>query len=88
MTAYEHDGVVFDLTVTHTDVTGVEWQWSGSYNAAGEPLMGCPERGSVILHPALVSLPDLYAWHGPLIPNPRKATAALYRHVLLSAVTG
>lgn len=87
MTAYMHDGVRFDLDVTYTDVTGVEWQWSGTRNEAGEPLMGSPERGSVILHLPLVSLPDLYRWHGPLIPNPRKATAALYRRVLLTAVT-
>ncbi|GGV36602.1 hypothetical protein GCM10010293_39950 [Streptomyces griseoflavus] len=68
-------------------MTGVEWQWSGGYNAAGEPLMGAPERGSVLLRDALVSLPDLYRWHGPLIPTPRRATAALYRHVLTTAVT-
>lgn len=86
MSTYLHDGIVFDLTVTHTDVTGVEWQWSGDYNTDGEPLMGAPERGSVILQPALVSLPDLYRWHGPLIPNPRPATAALYRWVLQQAV--
>lgn len=86
MSTYLHDGIVFDLTVTHTDVTGVEWQWSGDYNDAGEPLMGAPDRGSVILAPALVSLPNLYRWHGPLIPNPRRATAALYRHVLQQVV--
>ena len=85
MTTYLHDGIIFDLGVTYTDVTGVEWQWSGEYTEAGEPLMGAPERGSVILHPPLVSLPDLYAWHGPLIPNPRPATAAMYRHVLGAA---
>ncbi|MET9149984.1 phiSA1p31-related protein [Streptomyces griseoflavus] len=88
MSTYLHDGIVFDLAVTHTDVTGIEWQWSGSYNTAGEPLMGAPARGSVLLEQPLVSLPDLYAWHGPLIPTPRRATAALYRHVLQAAVTG
>ncbi|GHJ04725.1 hypothetical protein TPA0906_65900 [Streptomyces olivaceus] len=82
MTAYLHDGVRFDLAVTHTDVTGVEWQWSGDWNDAGEPWMGATGRGSVIFLPPLVSLPDLYGWHGPLIPTPRPATAALYRHVL------
>ena len=86
MSVYIHDDIVFDLGVTHTDVTGVEWSWSGDYNTAGEPLMGAPERGGVILQPALVSLPDLYAWHGPLIPNPRRATAALYRRVLQQVV--
>lgn len=88
MSTYLHDGIVFDLGVTHTDVTGVEWQWSGDWNDAGEPLMGSPERGSVILRDALVSLPDLYAYHGPLIPTPRRATAALYRRVLQTAVSG
>lgn len=87
MTTYTHDGITFDLTVTYTDVTGVEWQHSGDFNEAGEPLMGSPERGSPLLVPPLVSLPDLYAYHGPLFPNPRKATAALYRRVLRAAVT-
>ncbi|MFJ3984340.1 phiSA1p31-related protein [Streptomyces fungicidicus] len=88
MSTYLHDGTVFDLAVTYTDVTGVEWQWSGGYNAAGEPLMGSPERGSTLLELPLVSLPDLYAYHGPLIPTPRRATAALYRRALLTVVTG
>lgn len=85
MTTYLHDGVVFDLTVTHTDVTGVEWQWSGDWNQAGEPLMGATEQGSSIFLPPLISLPDLYLWHGPLIPTPRKATASIYRRVLRQA---
>lgn len=86
MPTYQHDGVVFDLTVTHTDVTGVEWQWSGDWNEQGEPLMGATENGSVIFVPPLISLPDLYLCHGPLIPTSRKATAALYRQVLQQAV--
>ncbi|MBZ6290331.1 phiSA1p31-related protein [Streptomyces olivaceus] len=85
MTTYLHDGVRFDLAVTHTDVTGVEWQWSGDWNDAGEPWMGATGRGSVIFLPPLVSLPDLYGWHGPLIPTPRPATAALYRRILRQA---
>ncbi|MFF6966210.1 phiSA1p31-related protein [Streptomyces anthocyanicus] len=85
MATYLHDGVVFDLTVTHTDVTGVEWQWSGDWNQAGEPLMGATAQGSVIFLPPLISLPDLYLWHGPLIPTPRKATANIYRRVLRQA---
>ena len=86
MTVYVHDGTVFDLGVTHTDVTGVEWQWTGQYNEQGEPLMGAPERGSTLLEPVLYSLPDLYATHGPLIPTPRRASASLYRHVLSAAL--
>ncbi|MHC3450848.1 phiSA1p31-related protein [Streptomyces prasinus] len=81
MTSYLHDGTVFDLTVTYADVTGVEWRWAGTYNEAGEPLMGAAPHGS-----ALVSLPDVYAYHGPLIPTPRRATAALYRQVLETTV--
>ncbi|MET8113727.1 phiSA1p31-related protein [Streptomyces prasinus] len=87
MSTYLHDGTEFDLTVTYTDVTGVEWQWSGQYNAAGEPLMGSPDDRTTLLHPVLYSLPDLHATHGPLIPTPRKASAALYRRVLEQAVT-
>ena len=85
MTTYLHDDVIFDLTVTHTDVTGVEWQWSGDWNQAGEPLMGAIEQGSVIFLPPLISLPDLYLWHGPLIPTPRRTIAEIYRRVLRQA---
>ncbi|WP_432053662.1 phiSA1p31-related protein [Streptomyces sp. bgisy022] len=87
MSTYLHDGVVFDLAVTYTDVTGVEWQWTGDRNAAGEPLMGATMRGSSFFQPGVLSLPDLYAWHGPLIPTPRKATASIYRQVLRQRVT-
>ncbi|MFF0166731.1 phiSA1p31-related protein [Streptomyces prasinus] len=86
MNTYPHDGTDFDLTVTYTDVTGVEWQWSGQYNEAGEPLMGSRDEYSH-LDSVLYSLPDLYRWHGPLIPTPRRATAALYRRVLQQEVT-
>ena len=83
MATYLHDGIVFDLDVTHTDVTGVEWQWTGEYNPAGEPLMGSVQPGGTLPEGPPVSLPDLYAYHGPLIPTPRKATADLYRRILL-----
>lgn len=85
---YTHDGIAFDLDVTHTDVTGVEWQWTGQYTEDGEPLMGSVPHGCSMPEGPAVSLPDVYAYHGPLIPTPRPATAAIYRRVLMSVVTG
>ena len=82
---FTHDDIVFDLTVPYADVLGVEWQWSGELNAAGEPLMGSMTPDSTMPRGPLVSLPDLYLWHGPLIPTPRKTTAAMYRNVLTGA---
>jgi hypothetical protein len=87
-TTYTHDGIAFDLDFTYTDVTGIEWQWTGAYTEDGEPLMGSVPNGCCKPEGPVVSLPDVYAWHGPLIPTPRKATAALYRRVLLTVVTG
>ncbi|MFF8100088.1 phiSA1p31-related protein [Streptomyces sp. NPDC016640] len=87
MNTYTHDGTTFDLDVPHLDVTGTEWQFIGQYNDAGEPLMGSVPHGCSMPEGPVVSLPDVYAWHGPLIPTPRKATAALYRRVLLTVVT-
>lgn len=84
MATYLHDGTEFDLTVIYSDVTGVEWQWSGEYTEAGEPLMGSTTGSSRLSRP-LLPLPDLYALHGPLIPTPRPATAAMYRQALEAA---
>lgn len=83
MTPYLHDGIVFDLDRTYADVTGVEWAWSGARNTDGEPLMISIPRGDHDnrFEPT-VSLPDLYRYHGPLIPMPQSTTASLYRHVL------
>lgn len=64
MAIYTHDGIEFDLSLTWLDVVGVEWRWTGGFNAAGEPLM--TSGGGL---PA-VSLPDVYHDHGPLIPMP------------------
>ena len=84
---FTHDGTTFDLTVTYLDVTGIEWEWTGDHNAAGEPLMGATRRDSPLLDALLVSLPDLYLWHGPLIPTPRKSTAAMYKDALLGVAS-
>ncbi|MGV0098129.1 phiSA1p31-related protein [Streptomyces californicus] len=77
MSTYLHDGVVFDLTISYRDVTGVEWKWSGQNMPAGEPLMREGARhGSA---PTLVSLPDLYQYNGPLIPVHDRPSADQYR---------
>jgi hypothetical protein len=61
---FSYDGTEFDLTVPQADVTGVEWQWTGTYNMAGEPLMLPDDQTNY----RPVSLPDVYKDHGPLIP--------------------
>lgn len=82
MASYLHDGTRFDLGRAYSDVTGLEWMWTGDYNAVGEPLMVNRTRGSEITRPdVVVSLPDLYAYHGPLIPLPQPITSRLMRHV-------
>ena len=75
MASYVHDGVDFDLSRTFVDVVGVEWRWTGQWNAASEPLM----RGN---HPTPVPLPDVYHDHGPLIPLPDALPAGLVAAVL------
>ncbi|MFE9777796.1 phiSA1p31-related protein [Streptomyces sp. NPDC005775] len=77
MITYLHDGIEFDLTVTYRDCTNVEWEWAGTWSAAGEPLMR--ERVSDSDRQGTVSLPDLYHYHGPLIPLHPRPTASQYR---------
>lgn len=88
MTPYLHDGIEFDLDRTYKDVTDVEWAWTGARNTAGEPLMISLPRGDHgnRFEPT-VSLPDLYHYHGPLIPMPQPTTASTYRHVLAHGAT-
>ncbi|MGW9245815.1 phiSA1p31-related protein [Streptomyces badius] len=74
MTTYLHDGVVFDLTRSFVDVLGVEWEWRGQRNDAGEPLLVSPG-----LPDSPVPLPDVYRDHGPLIPISPRPSAAQYR---------
>lgn len=76
MTPYLHDGTIFDLDRQYVDVTGVLWKWNGQHNEAGEPLMASHKDEP------LVSLPDLYHDHGPLIPLPAPTPAGLYRQIL------
>lgn len=67
---YTFEGVTFDLTIAYADTIGVEWEWAKAWTAAGEPLMRT--RGVT----TLVSLPDVYKQHGPLIPiHPRPSAA-------------
>jgi hypothetical protein len=70
MTTYVHDGVEFDLTVPHMDVTNVEWEWTGNRDENGAPLLLA--LGSRTPLP----LPDVYHDHGPLIPVSPRPTAA------------
>lgn len=86
MDTYSHDGIDFDLAIPYADVTGVEWVWTGRYDERGEPLMASRMRGDTFPHGPMLSLPDLYATHGPLIPLPARPDTDLIRRVL-SAVT-
>ncbi|GGS41143.1 hypothetical protein F2B00_03205 [Streptomyces parvus] len=74
MSTYLHDGIEFDLTRSFVDVVGVEWEWRGQRNVAGEPLLVSPG-----LPDSPVPLPDVYRDHGPLIPISPRPTAAQYR---------
>ncbi|MFD5940210.1 phiSA1p31-related protein [Streptomyces griseus] len=82
MTTYLHDGVVFDLTRSFVDVIGVEWEWRGQWNEAGEPLLVSPG-----LSESPVPLPDVYRDHGPLIPISPRPSAAQYRPAVDYAAT-
>ncbi|NEA52351.1 phiSA1p31-related protein [Streptomyces sp. SID10815] len=83
MSTYLHDGIPFDLTRLYADVTGVCWQWTGQHNAAGEPMM----RSHTEDRETDISLPDLYASHGPLIIIATRPHASLIRDAL-TAVNG
>ncbi|WP_432077754.1 phiSA1p31-related protein [Streptomyces sp. YPW6] len=74
-TTFEHDGVVFDLTIPYADVLGGEWEWTGGW-ADGEPLMAHRSDRTDCLAP--LPFTELYASLGPLIPISRP-TPAQYR---------
>lgn len=68
MTRFVHDGVEFDLDYEFVDVTGVVWSWTGDWTADGEPILGSDASGPDL------PLPDVYLYHGPLLPRRRKGT--------------
>lgn len=78
MATYLHDGIAFDLTRVYADVTGVRWQWTSQHNTAGEPMM----RSLTDDRYPDVSLPDLYASHGPLIIVTSRPSPDMIRDVL------
>lgn len=86
MNSFVHDGIVFDLGRDYMDVTGVVWTWTTMRNQQGEPLMcsrtpdGLPDADEPV-----IALPDLYRWHGPLIPVPQPIRAAMMRRALEAA---
>lgn len=66
MTIYLHDGIEFDLDKDFADVTGVVWSWTGDWSAEREPVLRSDGPGPEL------PLPDVYLYHGPLIPIRRK----------------
>ncbi|NUP23573.1 MAG: phiSA1p31-related protein [Streptomyces sp.] len=70
---FTFEDVVFDLGIAYADTVGVEWEWAGAWTAAGEPLM------RTLGVTTLVSLPDVYKKHGPLIPIHRRPSAAQFK---------
>ncbi|MFD5137496.1 phiSA1p31-related protein [Streptomyces sp. NPDC058378] len=70
---FTFEGVEFDLTISYADTIGVEWTWANAWTAAGEPLM------RTLGMTTLVSLPDVYHQHGPLIPIHPRPSAAQFK---------
>jgi hypothetical protein len=69
VTTYLHDGIEFDLDGDFADVTGVVWSWTGRWSPAEEPMLTSDGPGPDL------PLPDVYHYHGPLIPIRRKTLA-------------
>lgn len=70
------DGTVLDLSRDLVDVTGVVWAWTGKRDRRGQPLMRSRLNASFMHHAKPVPLDEVYANHGPLIPQPAPVTAA------------
>ncbi|WP_031095586.1 phiSA1p31-related protein [Streptomyces sp. NRRL S-15] len=70
---FTFEGIEFDLSISYSDTVGVEWTWAGAWTADGEPLM------RTLGVTTLVSLPDVYWKHGPLIPIHPRPSAAQFR---------
>jgi hypothetical protein len=68
VTPYVHDEVVFDLDCEFVDVTGVVWSWTGGWTSEREPVLASSGSGPDL------PLPDVYLYHGPLLPRRRKGT--------------
>jgi hypothetical protein len=77
MDTFLHDGTEFDLGRTYVDVVGGEWTWTGQRNGAGEPLMRSDD--------VVLSLPDVYHDHGPLIAMAIATTGAAVRSAFSAA---
>lgn len=73
MTSFTFEGIKFDLTISYADTIGVEWTWARAWTADREPLM------RTLGVTALVSLPDVYHQHGPLIPIHPRPSVAQYK---------
>lgn len=67
MTSFVYWGLKFDLTRGMVDCGGVEWRFTGQWNADGEPLLQSMESVRVPHMERAVPLPDVFAAHGPLI---------------------
>ncbi|MFD6656842.1 phiSA1p31-related protein [Streptomyces parvus] len=76
MSTFEHDGVVFDLTIPYADVFGGEWKWAGEWSGS-EPLMEPHSVHADCQTPLAFTV--LYKLHGPLIPISPRPSAAQYR---------
>lgn len=74
---YMIDGCGIDLDSVQADVTGVEWEWTGTVDTDGVPLMQALDGPRT-----LVPLLDVYRWHGPLIPVSHRLPSALWLRVI------
>jgi hypothetical protein len=72
------DGTVIDLDRVQVALDGSRWLWTCEHTESGEPLMLRVDAHGA----AELRLSEVYVQHGPLTPERRPTTAALYRQVL------
>jgi hypothetical protein len=75
------DGTPVDLDRVQTALDGSRWLWTFEHTDSGDPLMLRLDDGGQ----GVLPLPEVYGQHGPLTPEPRPTTAAMYRQILEAA---
>lgn len=77
------DGTPVDLDRVQIAPDGSRWLWTCDIDDAGQPLMARLDQPG---QPGeTLPLDYLVRWHGPLTPDPKPTTAAMYRQILEAA---